>query len=146
MYEFDEVMADFANQHDLRFSRYADDLTFSSNDYLDKEEVILAVQSALETASYPHLKLNLQKTRLASKSTSRRVTGLVISNDGKVSLGRDRKRLISAMVHHAINGNSAPEAHSSLAGLLAFANDVEPDFIDRLRQKYGAAEVSALMK
>ena len=61
--------------------------------------------------------------------------------------GRDRKREIRAKVHRFIKqseGKLGPDAAEmgideilSLYGLLAFAQDVEPDFVNRLKAKYG---------
>ena len=98
----------------------------------------------MDNIEYPRLTLNVAKTRLASKATLRRVTGLVIANDGTLSLGRDRKRLISAMVHHAITGKAEAFTVTHLAGLLSFAKDVEPSFVDALGQKYGVTTIAAL--
>jgi len=144
LYRFDEFMSNYANQNGLRYTRYADDITISSKENLDKEGAVNAVKLALSELSSPAIRLNLAKTKLASNSTSRRVTGLVLSNDGKVSLGRNRKRLIGAMVHHALTGKADPEAMSHLAGLLAFANDIEPTFVDALCRKHGRQAIEAL--
>ena len=67
-----------------------------------------------------------------------RVTGLVLTNDGKVSLGRDRKRLIRATVHHFIAGKLNPEQIRELRGMLTYVKSVEPKFLVRLRSKYGS--------
>lgn len=144
MYDFDVAMAKFASDHGLKYTRYADDITISSMGVLDREACLNAVETALANAKFVQLKLNQAKTRLASKATSRRVTGLVISNDGQVSLGRDRKREISAMVHHALTGKLSPDELYKLGGLLSFASDVEGGFLIRLKKKYGEQAVAAL--
>jgi RNA-directed DNA polymerase len=76
-----------------------------------------------------------------SKKRSRRVTGLVLSNEGRVSLGRDQKRTIRAAVHHFLMGRLDKEQSSWLRGMLAFVNSVEPEYLDRLRAKYGVANI-----
>jgi len=48
----------------------------------------------------PKLTINPGKTVRVSKRDSRRITGLTISNDARVSLGRDQKGRIRATVHH----------------------------------------------
>lgn len=146
MYQFDEIISRYASRLELTYTRYADDITISTNGHLDKDEAIGEVLSAIDLIEYPRLKLNSSKTRLASKATSRRVTGLVIANDGSLSLGRDRKRLISAMIHHAIIGKSDPATILHLAGLLSFASDVEPTFIIALGQKYGEERIALLRR
>ena len=93
-----------------------------------------------------NLKLNDKKTRLASKSTMRQVTGLVLTNDGKISIGRERKRLIRAMVHHAVTGRLIGEDQATLSGLLSFAKSVEPRFIEALNKRYSEEKVTALLR
>ena len=144
MYQFDGVLWNYAALNGLVYTRYADDITISSEGNLDKSAVMAEINATIALIAYPRLKLNMAKTKLASKATSRRVTGLVLTNDGALSLGRDRKRLISAMVHHALTGKADAATTAHLAGLLSFANDVEPTFVASLRRKYGDARVAAL--
>lgn len=65
------------------------------------------------------------------------MTGLVLTNEGHVSLGRDVKREIRATVHHFVTGKLSREQALSLRGTLAYVKSVEPDFLNRLRTKYG---------
>lgn len=144
MYEFDKILDKFSIRNNLVYTRYADDITISSNGFLDRELVISEIEKALSSIKYPKININRKKTCLVSKSTSRIVTGLIISNDGIVSLGRDKKRLIRSMVHHAINGLSSPTENNRLAGLLSFANDVEPVFLEKLAEHFGKEKVREL--
>lgn len=145
MYNFDCWMFEYANQNALQYTRYADDITLSSHGFLDKEAVILKVNQFLQEMKQPVLKLNKSKTKLLSKTTSRRVTGLILTNEGKVSLGRERKRTISVMVHKAITNKLSPEDLRKLSGLLSFAHDVERTFIDTLQKKYGIDKILKLL-
>jgi hypothetical protein len=49
-------------------------------------------------------------------------------------------------MHHYLNGKLDPKEQVQLAGLLAFINDVEPTFFNRLAQKYGAETIAALKR
>ncbi len=48
------------------------------------------VEQILKSISYPRLELNKKKTIFCSKSHRRMITGLILSNEGKVSLGREK--------------------------------------------------------
>lgn len=146
LFDLDTKLSNFAVSENLIYTRYADDITFSSKGFLDFDKVMGAVKCALSDANWVNLRLNAKKTRLASKKTNRRVTGLVITPDNKVSLGRERKRKISSMVHHGIHGRLAMEDYAKLGGLIAFAIDVEPSFVDSLRKKYGSKIVDMLLR
>lgn len=146
MYYFDLAVVEWCAERDVEYSRYADDLTFSAKD----RGVLFSVKdfllSTLEEIPYPKLSLNEEKTIYASKKNQRRVTGLIISNENKVSLGRDRKRLISAMVHKYSHQDLDEKAVTQLQGLLAFAHDIEPLFIAKLRGKYSSKVIMDLMQ
>lgn len=145
MYEVDVKLQSFADQAGLTYTRYADDITFSSCGELDRDRTIMAVRRALARAEYTSVSLKTEKTILVSNRFARRVTGLVITPDNKVSLGRDRKRTISAMVHHARERKLAAADWPKLAGLLAFAMDVEPTFVTTLKRKYTPEFIEAIM-
>ncbi|MBL3330166.1 RNA-directed DNA polymerase, partial [Klebsiella pneumoniae] len=75
-------------------------LTFSCNEkgkLIGFQKNIIKI---LRKIPSPHLRLNDKKTIYTSKSVSRRVTGIVINNDGQLSLGRKNKRMISSLIHH----------------------------------------------
>jgi RNA-directed DNA polymerase len=146
LFDVDTKLSEFAASQNLNYTRYADDITFSSKGFLDFDKVMGAVKSALSDATWVNLRLNAKKTRLASKKTNRRVTGIVITSDNKVSLGRERKRKISSMVHYGIHGRLAMEDYAKLGGLIAFAIDVEPSFVDSLRKKYGDKIIDKLLR
>jgi hypothetical protein len=137
MFEFDKMMSDFCSNNNLSYTRYADDITISSGDWIKTEEILAYVISLVKSSRINNLEINQKKTYLASKARSRRVTGLVISNEGMISLGRDRKRLISSMLHRAVLGQLAAEDLAKLRGLLSFSQDAEPAFLSRLEEKYG---------
>jgi len=92
------------------------------------------------------LSLNREKRVHASKAGSRRVTGLVLSNEGSVSIGHERKRQLHAAVHHFMQGKLKIDEITSLAGTLAFVHSVEPQFLRTLTRKYGERVVNKLMK
>lgn len=145
MYKFDQEMSEYADVNGLVYTRYADDITISSREYLDQSSVQGAVIAGLRSLRSPRIYLNEKKTALFSKAHRRNVTGLIISNDGLVSLGRDRKRAISAMTYNFLNAKLPVEDRSKLRGLLAFALDAEPTFVLRLRRKYGTEAITRIV-
>ncbi len=45
--------------------------------------------------------------------------------------------MISSLIHRFILGQLSEDETFQLQGLLAFSNDIEPDFIKRMSNKYG---------
>ena len=79
----------------------------------------------------------MKSATIILNQTRRVVTGLTLTNDGTISIGRERKKLIRAMIHHYEKGLLDAENLRKLVGLLAFANDAEPAFVLRMKLKYG---------
>jgi RNA-directed DNA polymerase len=139
MNDFDAKLSDLVAADRITYTRYADDLTFSAKRTGFLTRVERSLRQAIKESASPTLTLNESKTVLATKKYKRFVTGLILTNDNKVSLGHDRKRKIRATLHHYLLGRLEVTEQVQLAGMLAFANGVEPDFLARLQAKYGAA-------
>lgn len=137
MFRFDQLASDFADSCGMTYTRYADDITFSSEGFLDFDKTMEFMRSSLKSLPYPNLRVNDAKTGVFSRKHALRVTGLTIANSNTVSLGRERKRLISALIHKYSLGLLGDERISELSGLLSFAHDAEPEFVVRMTSKYG---------
>jgi RNA-directed DNA polymerase len=136
MYSFDESVSRLCEGGEVAYTRYADDVTFSSDDPNALRDVEKQLREIVSYLPSPRLRFNPKKTIMLSRKSQRRVTGLVLSNDAKVSLGRARKRQLRAAVHHLILGKLSNEEVVQLRGWLAFARDVEPEFVRRLSSRY----------
>lgn len=73
-----------------------------------------------------------------------RVTGLTLTNQGGVSVGRSRKRGVRAAVFDFVNGRLDEAQIAKLRGELAFVLSIEPDFRDVLLHTYGPAALRVL--
>jgi len=132
--KFDDSVSSLIGKRSISYTRYSDDLTFSTNEkgllFSFHDELI----DLIERTDRPHLIVNQRKTVFSSTKFNRHVTGITIANDGKMSLGRSRKRGLRTQVYEA--ATSSPHELASLRGYLAFARQVEPDFIEALWRKY----------
>lgn len=146
MYEFDCAINCWCREKKVTYTRYADDLTFSTNEKGLSSEIEPTIRAAIRSIEYPVLYLNNKKTIHLSKRHQRRVTGVVINNEGDLSLGRERKRAISTLIHRFIIGIIADDEIFTLQGLLGFAKDIEPDFLIRMRKKYGYSAIDKILQ
>lgn len=136
MFKFDRNIYEYSQGRGVIYTRYADDLyisAFNSECIRDVEEYI---RNVVSNHDCPKLFLKEEKTLHLSKRGHRSVTGLVITPSGKVSLGRQRKREIKTLVYKALQNSLNPVERGRLAGLIAFAHDIEPNFIGSLSQKF----------
>jgi RNA-directed DNA polymerase len=145
MHDFDKAVRAYCAPRRVRYTRYADDLTFSTRRPNILWKVEQQVSEICRELRFPALALNHEKTVYASNAGARRVTGLVLSNDGAVSLGRDKKRALRAEVHHFIQGRLDEQKTTSLRGKLAFVRSVEPGFIAKLAARYGRKRLGPIL-
>lgn len=136
MYDFDRALCGRLASENVTYSRYADDLTFSAPRTGFLTRVPKALSDTIREVKSPSLKLNDSKTVLATAKYKRVVTGLVLTNAGTVSVGRERKRKIRAMLHYAATGKLDGYDLLELRGLLSFAMDIEPAYFKSAISKY----------
>lgn len=136
MYKFDCVMSQICLEKEIIYTRYADDLTFSTHHKEILFGLPLLVKDQLFVLFGNSIRINRKKTKFSSKAHNRHVTGITINNDGKLSLGRKRKRYIKHLAHQVQLNKLDQEDKLHLQGLLAFAKHIEPLFVQSLIKKY----------
>lgn len=146
MYDFDSAVSGYCNDHNIVYSRYADDLALSTNHPKTLDGVYAFIRELCNEMPYPRLRLNEEKTVFASKKHRRQLTGLVLTNDGKPSLGREKKRLIRSMAHRFSLNELPQDQVLHLRGLLAFAFSIEPLFFNSISRMIGEDAFQRLMK
>ncbi|MBO2630872.1 RNA-directed DNA polymerase [Shewanella algae] len=137
MYDFDKKLYQYCKSIGASYTRYADDLTFSAKEKSVLQRIPNEVKRLLFKEFSNEIRLNNSKTVFSSKAHNRHVTGITLSNNNKLSLGRDRKRYISALVHKFTLSLLDEDDILHLKGLIGLAKFIEPEFIERLESKYG---------
>lgn len=115
----------------MSYTRYSDDMTFSSDSWIDIEMVTDLVSEVLDAYGF---RLNRGKTKCAGKGNRRVVTGIVVRPDGGLSIGSERKRDIKRELYALlVHGEGDPLA---TLGRMYFAIQVEPSWAARILAKY----------
>ncbi|HEY0222382.1 MAG TPA: retron Ec67 family RNA-directed DNA polymerase/endonuclease [Lactovum miscens] len=117
-----------AKKYKLDYSRYADDLTFSTNNslFLSQEKTFLKnLNKEIERAGF---KLNNKKTRLQYSSSRQEVTGLIVNK--KINVPREYYKNTRAMANSLYkNGefmiDGVPGTIKQLEGRFAFINQLD---------------------
>lgn len=139
MFEFDKQATKMCEEASVAYTRYADDMFFSSNQPNILSDIEIEIYKIVDLIKVPaNLKIKAEKTRHSSKKGRRNVTGLILTSNNTISIGRFRKKEIKARIHKCLVGRPTPEEINHVLGLLAFSKDAEPDFINRLKHKYGS--------
>ncbi len=146
MYLFDCSISKICSEKGIVYTRYADDLTFSTKKNGALFELPRLVERLLSEMFGNSIKINKKKTRFSSKAHNRHVTGITLNNNGSLSLGRKRKRYIKHLVHQVQLGRLSDDDRAHLKGLLAFAKHVEPMFLQSLKKKYTVELVTQIIE
>ncbi|QJY36936.1 RNA-directed DNA polymerase [Vibrio europaeus] len=146
MYFFDKDLAEKCNEMNVSYTRYADDMTFSTQDSNILYKIETIVRKLLKFHFDNKLTINRSKTVHSSKAHNRHVTGVTLDNHGRISLGRDNKRSLRAGVYNFTQGRLNKDEAMKLRGKLGFAKYIEPKFILRLEKTFGKDVIDELKK
>ena len=124
--ELDAALNFFCNFSGLKFTRYADDLTFSSDTIISQNTIQYIIQVIKENG----FEINEKKLRVQSSSRKQTVTGLTVNK--KVNVDRKLLKKIRAMLHDlTTNGiDAATQQHFNLKDVAAPIHRMH--FISRL--------------
>jgi RNA-directed DNA polymerase len=106
-YELDLKLMRFCELNQLTYSRYADDLTFSSNVNISDE----LIQSMIQVIRENGFDVNYKKLRRIGSHRKQKITGIIVNE--KLSVERKLKKKIRAIEHDIkMNGlKNASERH-----------------------------------
>lgn len=146
-YALDDRLSSQAKSMSIKYTRYADDLTFSTKNRDVLYEIPSLVYKTCRNLQYPSgLVVNSLKTKHTSKKKRRIVTGIVLTSDGNISPGREYKRIIRSSVHTFLTTGHTEQGLEKLKGMISYANSIEPDFSNRLIVKYGSDVITKIIK
>ncbi|OXG07777.1 reverse transcriptase (RNA-dependent DNA polymerase) [Flavobacterium araucananum] len=148
--KLDRKISKFCLTHRIKYSRYADDLSFSTNRNILDESFVKSIKNIVEDENF---RINDEKTRLRTSRESQEVTGLVVNE--KVNIKREYLQKVRAMLNNWEKGGlrSAEETfkkhqppnklnydfRSVLLGHLSFLKLIRGDddqTVKRLRLKF----------
>lgn len=142
----DEWLSEQATARGLAVTRYADDIAVSGPNLPALRKFERDFEALLRKNKGLKLELNSKKRGIYGPGERKLVTGLILTPEGKVSIGRERKREIHALVHLCKMGDVSPETIMRTKGLLAFSKMAESEFFERIRNKYGNRIVRDVMR
>jgi RNA-directed DNA polymerase len=133
-YEMDKELELYCLVNSINYTRYADDLSFSGNNYFE-QNTIDQIKTIINKNQFT---VNTKKTRVHSSCSQQTVTGLVVNQ--KVNVDRKYIRNLRAILHHwKLNGvEKATLKHfNGLYDSLKFINKIKGkiEFVGQVRGK-----------
>lgn len=129
MISIDNEIKDFTTTRRIRYTRYADDLTFSGD--FDPHMLIKTISGIVYNEGF---QINNKKTRVARKNTRQEVTGIVVNSHMQISKEKRRKirqqlfyiRKYGLDSHLSHIGETRSHYLNHLIGIINFALFVNP--------------------
>jgi RNA-directed DNA polymerase len=129
----DEHLNSWGYECGFKYSRYCDDITFSTK--LDMPRMVVGKFTGLviDNLEFNRFTINDKKTRITDNSQRQVITGIVINN-GKLGIDKKtRNKLRAKLNYFKKNGMKLDD---NTAGYLNFVKDTNPDQYNKLLRSY----------
>ena len=155
LFEFDNALHDYCSANDLTYTRYSDDIIISGEDKGRLFSLNDTVQELLHDYASEQLFLNTQKTRITHTGNKVKILGLVVTQDGRITIDTKYKRTLETLLHFYSTNRDRYEdflekkfegKEHSLFGLLHYVKATDPAYLEKLQRKYGLLALRTLME
>lgn len=147
-YELDEQLSRIASQHDLAYTRYADDLIFSHSGPFNRQRGETVVQQVYEALIPLGLRPRTAKTVIAPPGARKIVLGLLVDRD-RPRLQKSFRSMLEQHIYCIVRNGPAVHAQRRgfrsvfslqqyVGGLLSYAEQVDPDFAVPLKRQFAS--------
>lgn len=147
--KLDTELLNFANIHTLEYSRYSDDITFSSkNNNFSRKHAIELIKKIYTILIKNGFKPNKNKTKIISPRSKKIVLGLNVDRKN-VKLDKKFKNKILQHIHFCLNENIGPVQHAKykkfssvlgfrnhLYGLIMYAYSIDKEFGEKVLKNF----------
>jgi RNA-directed DNA polymerase len=143
--QLDEQLTALAREAHCHFTRYADDIVFSTNDF-DRCRARTLVRHISRLLSVYGLRANERKTHIVPPSARRIVTGLLVDNHEPRLTKQFKERILLHLFHAKARGleghckrrrfRSLLGFRNHLSGLIVYAEHIDPSFGAKCRADF----------
>ena len=140
MQSLDETLQTYATENDLMYSRYADDLVFSSKGVFDRQQATQHIKAINKCIAEEGFWLNTAKTKIVTPGARKIVLGLLIDG-GTPRLSKAYKKHVSDHLYYLAHPKIDAMAHATrrgfhslqglinhISGKIAYGFSIEPDW------------------
>lgn len=140
----DRRLDGLAQKYGWRYTRYADDMTFSLPATFEGEYELGKLLGAIKRiVADEGFTVHPDKTRVLRDGNSQRITGMVVNGEGEPRVPRETRRMLRAAIHNIKQGKPYRDDESlqTLLGYAAYIYMADPEdgqkYLDALRGVVG---------
>jgi RNA-directed DNA polymerase len=127
-FSIDEEIKDLCDKECINYTRYADDLTFSSNYAPKLSGIYEQIESILQRFGFY---INKNKTRFMGGQHRNRITGINL-NSGRLTISKNKKKYLrAALFNYFVKGEEVNI--DNIKGMISFISFIEPDFYNKMK-------------
>lgn len=154
LYAFDNEFEKCCEEKGLIYTRYSDDIIVSGNSKDALNEIDQDIQTRLISCVSEKLKLNPAKSKRFQIGGKVKILGLMILPGGKVTIDSKLKSEIEILLHFYTTDKvkfrdyieiDEQSAVGRITGFLNYANSIDPEYLSKLRRKFGATIIDTIM-
>lgn len=146
MIELDDAISDLAEMHNLRYTRYSDDITFSTKKDFSRKQAVEFINAVAAILKADGLYLNRRKTVIVPPGARKIVLGLLVDREYP-NLTRDFKDNLRQHLYYIETlgieehmrrreFDSIGGLYRHILGLINYANLVDPAYSHKMKQKF----------
>ena len=118
--KLDRRIAGYTSRRNIIYTRYADDITLSSN---NPAVLCLSLPRILKIIKSEHFKPNMDKLRVLGPRKRCSITGLIKNNsESKFGIGKKKKKQMRAVMHHFLFNLSKDNKYTNEASIMGWLN------------------------
>lgn len=125
----DRRIGGYCNKRNIIYTRYADDMIFSSDEWGLLHGIYGTIKRIIEDEGF---KLNEDKTNFAGWISRKEVLGITI-NDQKIKSPKDMKRMVRAMIHKDVATGDYTDI-DRIKGYISYIKSIEKDYETKIKR------------
>lgn len=158
LHSFDQRLAQISCDRGWVYTRYADDIMLSTQDRADLLDASAVIEHCLAKELGDGFRLNPAKSKLTTVGRKVKLLGLMILPSGDIAIDRVVKNRIESWIHFYLRDRAKllrifeerpdegmEEGLERLSGLISYAHAADPNYLDKLRGKFGTTVVDSFL-
>jgi hypothetical protein len=123
----------------LIYTRYADDIIFSSSQPFYSQHFLETVNEILKDATMNKMQINREKTKILKNTSRLYLVGIKLNKDNQLTYGHEKKKELKLALYNLFKGYEqgtvSQEEAWELLGKFSYMKQIEPNYADYLERK-----------
>ena len=126
-YHLDARLNGYCSRRDVVYTRYADDLSFSSNIRTQLNSIESFIKCIINDEGF---EINEKKTRYLSNDVKKTITGITINNE-EIHVDKNMKRVLRSMIINSV-ANMDYSQNDKVRGMVAYIDSIENGYKEKI--------------